>query len=95
MLTDSKGTIKEALLSSVKNQSSEVLSGVRGEALAALDVLEIPTSKNEEWKYTDFNKALKKNFDFSQSGKVEQTLSSVEQYKFQGLDAAFYHFFKS
>jgi Fe-S cluster assembly protein SufD len=92
MLTDSKGTIKDALLSSIRNQSSEELSGVRSEALSALDLLDVPTSKNEEWKYTDFNKALKKNFDFTQIGNVGETLTSVDQYKFNGLEADYFVF---
>ena len=91
MLTQSKDNIKDALLLNLNNAQKNVVnvagSGVKNEAISALEHLEVPTSKNEEWKYTDFNKALKKNFDFSQTASAGQTLSSVDQYKFKGLDA--------
>jgi Fe-S cluster assembly protein SufD len=94
MLTESKDNIKEAILSNLKNISNTAgsVSGVRNEAASALAQLDVPTSKNEEWKYTDFSKALKKKFDFSRLGATAQASINIEQYKFKGLEADYFVF---
>lgn len=94
MITETTG-IKEALLSNIKNNltstsASDSLVETKQEALQALSQLEIPTSRHEEWKYTDISKALKKNFDFNiNPGSAQYTPSQIDSFKFPGLDA--YH----
>ncbi|HYG37777.1 MAG TPA: Fe-S cluster assembly protein SufD [Cytophagales bacterium] len=85
---------KEAILSNIKNQNTTkansdlTLLEARQEALQALAKLDLPTTKHEEWKYTDITKALKKNFDFNvQPGVIQYSPSQIDALKIPGLEA--------
>lgn len=55
----------EALESRINGASALPVHKVRKEAISAFQKLGVPTTKNEEYKFTDLNKTLRKNFDFS------------------------------
>ena len=66
----------------LNGQSKSFLHGIRKNALANLAELNFPTSKNEEWKYTNVAPILKHNFipamistlPIFQKGEIEQFL---------------------
>lgn len=76
----------ERLNGSTLNGSATV-AGLRTEAIRRFAELGIPTSKNEAWKYTNIEKALRHDFVLSPSPSVEIEHAQLERYLLRGLDA--------
>jgi Fe-S cluster assembly protein SufD len=74
--------LKETLLSSFKSYQSQMkqdgLQARKKEALANFEKLGFPTTKNEEWKYTNITSLLKK--DFILSGKTTITKEDIQPF---------------
>lgn len=63
--TDFKSKLIAAFENRNKSADTAVLYTRKQEAIRHFDRLGFPTTKNEEWKYTDVKNLLKKEFDFS------------------------------
>jgi Fe-S cluster assembly protein SufD len=82
--------LKETLLSSFKsNQSSlngnKALQSRKKEALANFEKSGFPTTKNEEWKYTNVSSILKK--DFILSGSTSLNKEDIQPFLLGGPEA--------
>jgi Fe-S cluster assembly protein SufD len=82
--------LKETLLSSFKSFESNLkgntaLQSRKKEALANFEKLGFPTTKNEEWKYTNVSSILKK--DFILSGSTTLTKKDIEPFLLVGAEA--------
>ncbi|MBL6449199.1 Fe-S cluster assembly protein SufD [Fulvivirga sp. 29W222] len=78
----------KALESRINGASALPVHQIRKEAISAFQKLGVPTTKNEEYKFTDLNKSLRKNFDFtspSLSGKVNK--ETINKYFLPEIEA--------
>jgi Fe-S cluster assembly protein SufD len=58
---------------------------IRKNAISNFEKLGFPTTKNEEWKYTNISPILKQEFVFSKPvAKIEPAM--IERFKFSGMD---------
>jgi Fe-S cluster assembly protein SufD len=58
---------------------------IRKNAISHLHQSGFPTTKDEEWKYTDIRPITAVNFDFSNKSEIPD--SAIEQFKIKGLDS--------
>lgn len=65
----------------LNGESASYLHRLRGEALAQLQELSFPSTRNEEWKYTDVSPILKQNF----SPAMNSDLPEIKQEIVSGL----------
>ena len=73
---------------SLNGQSQSAVHGVRKNAFDILKGKGFPAQKDEEYKFTNFTKALEKNIDFnSPKATCEINISQVENAKIKDLDA--------
>ncbi|KAB2847235.1 MAG: Fe-S cluster assembly protein SufD [Melioribacteraceae bacterium] len=86
--------IKEWYISNFKpfeeklnGQSKTFFHNYRKDALKKFAELEFPTTKNEEWKYTNVSPILKYNFNLAfNSDKPELTKEEIQKYLFDGFE---------
>src|SRR5687768_12628232 len=71
--TDYKSKVVAAFENREKSADTAALYTRRQEAIRHFDRLGFPTTKNEEWKYTDVKNLLKKEFDFTSSQHLSVT----------------------
>lgn len=74
---------KENILAKYKDEST-ALGQIRQSAKQQLEALELPTHKNENWKFTNVKVIDKTAYSFQESSLTKEQLSSVE---IEGLDA--------
>ncbi len=75
----------DQLQKDLNGKSQEEIHRVRRRAIDQLALAGFPTTKDEEWKYTDIRPLLKTDFEFSNSSTV--TESDIENYRINGLDS--------
>lgn len=87
-LVDSLATQFEAFEKSLNGQSQTIVHGIRKNAFLQLTEKGFPGPRNEEYKFTNFTKAIEKNFDLKVS-KPEFNLESeaIAAIQIEGLDA--------
>ncbi len=69
-----------------KGCGNGVLSGIRKEAIEHFTLIGFPTTKNEEWKYTNVAPIVKQNFH-SASGVFSLTEEDVKAFRLTGKDS--------
>jgi Fe-S cluster assembly protein SufD len=84
--------LKEIFLSSYKSfegklngNTTKLLSERRKDAISNFEKLGFPTTKHEEWKYTNLIPVLKK--DFNLGAPTSLTKSEINKFLFEGLEA--------
>jgi Fe-S cluster assembly protein SufD len=87
-----KSDLKENLISNfktfestLKGKNNAVVSKKRKEAFNIFEELGFPTTKNEEWKYTNIAPAFKKDFSIDAKGSLAK--NDLSPFLFKGLDA--------
>ena len=71
----------------LNGQSKSFLHRIRKDALNKLSQLEFPTTKNEEWKYTDISPILRNNFIPAVNVKTpENKKDEIKEYLFGNFD---------
>ena len=71
----------------LNGQSESFFHSYRKEALKKFSELEFPTTKNEEWKYTNVSPILKHNFNHAfNAAKPELTKEQIQKYLFHGFE---------
>ena len=71
----------------LNGQSQSFFHNYRKDALKKFSELEFPTTKNEEWKYTNVSPILKYNFNLAfNSAKPELTKDVIQKYLFDGFE---------
>lgn len=76
----------EALENSLNGESKSELHKLRKEAIAKFGELDFPTTKNEEWKYT--NVAPIFNYSFKQTDNSKVEFKDVEKFLIKGNDTS-------
>ena len=78
----------EAFESNLNGQSQSAVHAIRKEAFNSLKHSGFPGPKNEEYKFTNFTKAIEKNFDLK-SANADSALTDgqIEATQIEGLDA--------
>jgi Fe-S cluster assembly protein SufD len=74
---------KENILATYKDESS-ALGQVRQAAKHQIEALELPTRKNEDWKFTNVKSLDKRAYSLQESSLSDEQLASVQ---IEGLDA--------
>lgn len=75
------------------NSLTEILAGItpiterRAQAKTALEKLGLPTSKNEEYRFTPIARVLGKNFDLTTYEKSSSALQQIKAFEIPELDA--------
>lgn len=78
----------ESFEKSLNGQSQSVVHGVRKSAFHTLKGKGFPAQKDEEYKFTNFTKALEKNIDFNSSkATVGISASQAESVRIKNFDA--------
>lgn len=84
--------LKEIFLSSYKSfegklngNNTQLISERRKDAISNFEKLGFPTTKHEEWKYTNLIPVLKK--DFNLGAPTSLTKSEIDKFLFEGLEA--------
>jgi len=73
---------------SLNGEAKSWLHNMRKDALSAFDELGFPTTRNEEWKYTNVAPIAKENFTHILKPESHTvTLDDVKRYGYEGLDA--------
>src|ERR1700752_2994906 len=76
----------ESLENSLNGESKSDLHKLRKEAIAKFTELGFPTTKNEEWKYTNVN-ALQ-NYTFKPSDSAKLSTKDIEKFFIKGENAS-------
>lgn len=69
----------------LNGNNNSVLTERRKEAISSFEKLGFPTTKHEEWKYTNIAPALKKDFVLDAQPKISK--EDIEPFFYKGLDA--------
>jgi len=83
--TDIKDFFTTYFNSSKNSFAIKSLAGRREEAFAIFEKQGFPTTKNEEWKYTNITPILKKEYNYLPSSSINK--KDVEDYFIEGLKA--------
>jgi Fe-S cluster assembly protein SufD len=83
ILSTQKMAFKENILATYKDEKSP-LGEIRQSAKQQLEALELPTRKNEDWKFTNVKALDKTTYSFQESSLTNEQLTSVE---IEDLDA--------
>jgi len=75
----------KTLENELKGKNTNAVSEKRKEAIYHFEKLGFPTTKNEEWKYTNITSALKKEFSLNVPPSVSQ--ADLEDFLYKDLDA--------
>lgn len=80
-------SLSENFEAKLNGNDNSFLKGLRNDALKQLAVTDFPTLKTEEWKYTNLNRVLNKEFVHASSAeKVELTKEDVDSFKAEDFD---------
>ncbi|VAX24877.1 Iron-sulfur cluster assembly protein SufD [hydrothermal vent metagenome] len=80
-------SLSENFEAKLNGNDNSFLKGLRNDALKQLAVTDFPTLKTEEWKYTNLNRVLNKEFVHASSAeKVELTKEDVDSFKEEDFD---------
>jgi Fe-S cluster assembly protein SufD len=71
---------------SLNGESEKPVHNLRKDAIASFAELNFPTTRDEEWKYTNISPIFKHNFKPS-SGKEEINSKEISRFLFENLDA--------
>ncbi len=74
----------EAFENSLNGESKKPIHKIRKDALSSFSELNFPTTKDEEWKYTNIASLLKHNFTPSK-GETQLTHEDIQKYLFDNL----------
>src|SRR5688572_20167978 len=78
--------IKNEIIETFQQQSFEVATESRKQAISFFEKLGLPGAKQEEYRFTPITRSLEKNFNWS-SLPTSSTISSAAQYLIPDLDA--------
>ena len=89
-----KNELVDQLLAGYKKFESQLngatgsIHALRKKAVESLNMTGLPSTKDEEYKYTNITKAIEKNFSFdTESPAVQVSKSEIEPFLIPGLDA--------
>jgi len=76
--------VYESLQQTEKNALSPDLQALRQRSIEAWKASDYPTTKHEEWKYTNLKKLIKNTFAFQPEAKVSRTV--LNEHLFEGFE---------